>query len=221
MQIARLLITSLTVIGLSACSSMGNQIIVDSISAGTVSGGSYTLVSGMPDVKTDDLYFQEFSNHFKPALDARGYRPVSQGEKPDITIALAYGLSDGRTNTQSYSTPVYGMVGGQTLNITETTTDNAGASNKTTRQIYVPVSSRIIGRETHVYSYTTYNAFVILEARKITGEESSPLWKTTVQLRTEKSDLRPIIAILANASAPYVGTNTGQAIMVKPTDRKK
>lgn len=201
------LFTGLFALSLGACS-LAPRITVDSISARDTPT-SYTLRSGMPEVSNNDLYFQEFSKHFKLAMSARGYQEAAP-DKAELLILFSYGLSSGQTTYQTYTTPIYGLAGGQTMSVVETTNNE-----RTVKEVYIPVQQRVVGRETHISSYTTYNAFAALEARINSDKELAPVWKTTVQTYTPSTDLRSIMPALANAASNYIGTNTGKAIELK------
>lgn len=208
MRIRTLVLAACTTLLLSACS-IGNKITVDSISV-KESPASYRLLSGMPDTKSNDLYFQEYSRLFRQALASRGYTE-STGENADIVVFLSYGIGNEQTSYQTYTTPVYGITGGQSYSVVESTNNT-----RTVRDVYIPVQQRIIGRELHTRSYTTYTAYAVLEARTSADQSGEPVWKTTIQMQTDKPELRSIIPKLANAATPYIGTNTGRTIEVKP-----
>lgn len=207
MTLYKLFTLSLLAISLSACS-ITPRITVDSISTRDTPT-SYTLRSGMPEVSGNDLYFQEFSRHFKQAMNSRGYQETDS-DKADLLVLFSYGLGSGQTTYQTYTTPIYGLTGGQTMSVVETTNNV-----RTVKEVYIPIQQRIVGRETHISSYTTYNAYAALEARINSDKEHAPVWKTTVQMQTPNTDLRGIMPALANAAAKYIGTNTGKVIEVK------
>lgn len=195
---------------LGACATSTN-LLVDSISHDGPAGGTYAVESGMPGVPTTDLYFREFISHFRQGLASKGYRPVEAGKAPELTMSFSYGLGDASTERHTYSTPVYDLVGGQSLNVDEVVVNPDGSTSRVVRRVYVPSTVQRVGSELHVSTHTTYTAFATLEARK----NGAAVWRTSVRMRTDVADLRPLMRVMAVAAEPYLGTNTGRAIEVK------
>lgn len=217
MRLLTLLVTTLLLGILAGCATPA-KIHVDSISAPDAdqTGKRFVLLSGDPAVRQQDLYFQEFREYFHRALERQGYQPSAEPGDAEQAIYLSYGLSDGKTSNYMYTTPVYDFIGGDTYTIEETVTDDTGAKTTTRSRIYIPPTSRMVGRDVHVGSYTTYTAFAILESRRVKGDkEGPPLWRTSAHISTESNDLRFLIQHLAAAMEPYIGRNTGRSIEVK------
>jgi hypothetical protein len=195
---------------LGACATSTN-LMVDSISHDGSPTGTYVVESGMPGVPATDLYFQEFISHFRQGLAIKGYRPVEGGKTPDLTISFSYGLGDASTERHTYRTPIYDFVGGQTFNVEDVVVNADGSTSRVVRRMHMPVTVQRVGSELHVSTHTTYSAFATLEARK----DGSAVWRTSVRMRTDIPDLRPLMRVMAVAAEPYLGTNTGRAIEVK------
>ena len=209
MHIKNILVVAMALL-LGACATSTN-LLVDSISHDGPAGGTYAVESGMPGVPTTDLYFQEFISHFRRGLASKGYRPVEGGKAPDLAISFSYGLGDASTERHTYSTPIYDFVGGQTFNVEDVVVNADGSTSRVVRRVHVPVAVQRVGSELHVSTHTTYTAFAALEARK----NGAAVWRTSVRMRTDVADLRPLMRVMAVAAEPYLGTNTGRAIEVK------
>ncbi|KPK14272.1 MAG: hypothetical protein AMK69_29185 [Nitrospira bacterium SG8_3] len=200
---------------------------IDSIVAqGTVlQGRNYILYSGMTGTSVDDLYFREYGTYFLEVLKRNGYRQVNQPEDADLAIYFSYGITGGTEVHYTYTRPVYAIVGGETVDIRETETDAAGGKIKTTKTVTIPSTSRVVGVETRRESYTVFTAHAVLEAKEIHGTKAQTdnsmqtLWQTTITTTSKLDDLRRIMPVMAAASVPFVGKNTGEIVTVKLRDR--
>jgi hypothetical protein len=199
---------------------------IDSIVAqGTVlQEKNYILHSGMKGTSVDDLYFREYGKYFLEVLKRNGYRQVNQPEDADLAIYFSYGITGGMEIHYTYTRPVYAIVGGETVDIRETETDAAGRKVKTTKTVTIPSTSRVVGVETRRESYTVFTAHAVLQAEEIhgtegqTGNSMEALWKTTITTTSKLDDLRRIMPIMAAASVPYLGKNTGEIVTVELRD---
>ena len=199
---------------------------IDSIVAqGTVlQGRNYILYSGMTGTSVDDLYFREYGKYFLEVLKRSGYRQVNQPEDADLAIYFSYGITGGTEVHYTYTRPVYAIVGGETVDIRETETDAAGRKTKTTKTVTIPSTSRVVGVETRRESYTVFTAHAVLEAEEIHGTKGrtdnimGTLWKTTITTTSKLDDLRRIMPVMAAASVPFLGKNTGEIVTVKLRD---
>ena len=184
----------------------------------------YVLYSGMQGTSVDDLYFREYGKYFREILKKHGYHQVNQPEGADLAIYFSYGITGGEEVHHTYTRPVYAIVGGETIDITETETDAEGRKIKTTKTVTIPTRSRIVGVETRKESYTVFTAYAVLEAKEINGAKGhtdksmQTLWKTTITTTSKLDDLRRIMPMMAAVSAPYLGKNSGEIVTVKLRD---
>lgn len=207
---------ALGVLLLSACAS-NYSIKVDSIAeSGAKPGAKYVLASGMNDVGENDLYFREFAAPFRKILAAKGFTEVEKRADADIEILLSYGSSSGRAEFYTYTRPIYHVSGGDAVRYKEIKTDASGNKTETTGTFYVPMRTQVVGYTTELNSQTIYTNYVVLDAVTAVEDEKDrkPVWKTTLRLADTTNDLRHLIPYLAEAGAPYVGTNTGAIITV-------
>jgi hypothetical protein len=187
-------------------------------------GKNYILDSGMRGTSVDDLYFREYGKYFVEVLKRNGYRQVNQPDDADLAIYFSYGITGGTEVHYTYTRPVYAIVGGETVDITETETDAAGRKIKTTKTVTIPSTTRVVGVETRRESYTVFTAHAVMEAEEIHGTEGQTnnsmetLWKTTITTTSKLDDLRRIMPIMAAASVPYLGKNTGEIVTVELRD---
>lgn len=181
----------------------------------TPPGKRYMLSSGSEGQNQDDLFFREFSRYFDTILQDAGYTKVSNRDEADLDIVFKYGISDGRTGVYSYTSPIYDFVGGESITITEKSSETAGQKVTTIR---IPSRLERIGTSIETRSYTLYNRTAALEARMVNGakgDKSPILWSIYIYSVGESNDLRKIMPYLAAAAAPYVGKNSGQQITVE------
>ena len=185
-------------------------------------GKQYVFTSAMTDVDDKDLFFQEFSRYFEHILKKQGYTRVSDSNAADLVIRFGFGISDGTTGISTFSVPVYDTIGGETITITENTTDSSGSPTTITRTIYIPPRLRRVGTEIEARSYTIFNRTATLEAREIKADQSQgdPVWMLMISSVGESDDLRGLMPYMAAAAAGFIGKNTGkqQEINLDPAD---
>ncbi|MDH5326796.1 MAG: hypothetical protein OEZ68_13675 [Gammaproteobacteria bacterium] len=172
------------------------------------------LLSPDNDNKSNDLYFKEFSSYFERALAKSGFNRTRIKEQANFEIVFSFGLSDRHSGTYTDITPIYDFVGGETITITEKSSDPAVESKVTT--IYVPARYERIGTGLESHAYTYFVAHASLEARSITKDtgKSKILWHIQAQSRVTDTDLRKIIPYLAHAATPYIGKNSGHQVSI-------
>ena len=210
----------LAIAGLTACGTQSVKVTIDSIvGQKDISSRVFSWHSGMREISPDDLYFREFSQYFQSILKTHGYQQTTDKDAP-IAIYFSYGVSPGRTTQYTTTTPIYDWVGGDTIVYTEVKKDEKGkTTSKTTSTITTPARQRLLGFSTNTNRYTVFTRFVLLEAKRYqTGlkpEDMKTLWKTSITSIGTSSDLRALMPVLAEASAPYVGVDTGEARIIK------
>ncbi len=182
-------------------------------------GTRYILLNGNTEGQEDDLFFREFSAYFIPILAKKGYQRVESREDADMEIFFRYAISDGRTGINTFARPIYETVGGNTINITRTRTDDSGATTTTRSTVHVPLQTFYAGTIIENRSYTLYTSSAALEAYKI-KPAGKILWKTLMNTTSQTNDLRTTMPVMAAAAAPYIASNSGAAkkIQIKRDD---
>jgi hypothetical protein len=170
---------------------------------------------------TNDLQFREVRNYLKRALISRGLVPTDGRATPQLAIFVAYGIGEPRTQTYSYSFPVWGRLPGSTTNVTATTTGNSGSSTTTGTATTQPTSG-IVGNASGTSSVTTYTRYMLIQAVDIGLYQQTQVfreaWRTNIISTGTSGDLRVILPVLVAAAVPYLGTQTTHAIEVKLKD---
>lgn len=181
----------------------------------------YVLLNGNVKDGENDLFFREFSAYFIPILAQKGYQRVEDRKDADMEIFLRYAVSEGRTGISTFSHPVYETIGGNTINIIETKTDESGTTTTTRSTVHIPVQTLYVGTSVESRSYTLYTSSAALEAYTI-KPAGQILWKTLMSSTSESNDLRTLMPVMAAAAAPYLAGNSGAAktIQLKHDDPK-
>jgi len=189
-----------------------------------VSGKRYYFTNTLKDAQNSDLYFQEFRRYFDYVLQKQGYEKSDTQAKADLEILFSYGVSDGNTGVYTYSWPVYETFGGETVTITEKTTNSGGSVTTTKRTVHIPAYTRQVGNSYETRSYTLYNryanlaAFPIMKSKGVDGQEASgkatnaksPIWNVNLHSVGESNDLRAVMPYLAAASSTFIAKNSGR-----------
>lgn len=178
----------------------------------------YFLVPGNKDVEMSDLQFKEYAAYVDKVLAEKGFIKVSSAPEAEVVIFLSYAIGDPQTHQYSYSLPVWGQTGVSSASTygTASVYGNSAAYNGTTT--YSP-SYGVTGYATRVGSITTYTRFLLLdaydEATYKREKKMSEVWKTTVVSVGTSNDLRLIFPYMAASMEPYMGTSTGQKVLVQ------
>ncbi len=200
---------------LSGCSQNTINLRLDAINTPDYSAEkqSYQLLSGDPETKRNDLYFQEFSRFARYALEQSGLQAANNGSEADQKVYFSFGVNDGTTKRQTYSAPIYEYVGGDTITIREHGSRNGSIDTNTT-QVYVPYRFKLVGLESRSLKITTYQSYLRLEGRS-NDDEQKQLWMITVETNSSSNDLRMLIPLMLSKAQPYIGKNSGRAIQIK------
>ncbi|NOZ52539.1 MAG: hypothetical protein GXP08_05260 [Gammaproteobacteria bacterium] len=180
--------------------------------AASVSGKRYYLTNMLESTQSSDLYFKEFRRYFDHILKKQGYEKSNNLANADLEILFSYGVSDGRTGIYTYSWPIYETFGGETVTITEKTTNTSGATTTTRRTVRIPAYTRQVGNSYETRSYTLYNRYANLAAFPLNDGTSakSPIWTVEIQSVGNSNDLRATMPYLAAASNAYIAKNSGR-----------
>lgn len=212
------------ILSLNGCATSPSKyyVYVDSINAGsTLPEKKAVILTGMKDVAQNDLNFKEFSSYLERALISRGYQVTTNPEEAKIGIFLSYGIGNPEKHQQIFSVPIFGQTG-VASSTTSGTISPYGSYQGTTS--YTP-SYGIVGATTHSRTSTTYMRFILLHAIDLdiareTGSDQE-LWKTEIISTGSSNDLRKVFPALVTAATPYLGSNTGQKVLVELREDSK
>jgi hypothetical protein len=111
--IAHLVLSFITILALSGCSSRLRYISdVNSIALTDQSiGKRYVLLPGNERVTPDDLEFSEYAQYVGLILAPLGFTKAATEQEADIAILVSYGIGNPQSHQYSSSIPVYGQTG--------------------------------------------------------------------------------------------------------------
>ncbi|MBY7860724.1 hypothetical protein KW419_21075 [Vibrio fluvialis] len=216
---ARFLLIVVLLTLLSGCASTPTfYSYVDSISAPEAKDKkTYVLFPGNKDTSPDDLQYIEYKNYIINALNYNGFIIANDFENADVAIFLGYGIGDPQTEQYSYSVPTWGQTGVSSATTYGTLNTFGSTSTYSGTTTYTPTYG-ITGSTTHIGTRTTFFRFLKLTAYDVDEykrtEKLKQVWQTTVTSSGSSGDLRQVLPILAAASSPYLGTNTGKKLAV-------
>ena len=192
---------------------------IDSISDRTVQLEKiYQILPGNRDTSANDLQFKEFAGYLVKALAMQGYRLATASEPAQMDVYLSYGLGDPEKHTYSYSEPVWGQTGTEVYSQTNQVNnpDNTVSQFSTT---YVEPEYGVTGYTTQTGEYTVYKKYCIIDAYDIkdgsAGSKLKEIWKTSLSATGKSKDLRKVFPAMIAAAVSYIGSNTGEEIMVQ------
>jgi hypothetical protein len=212
----RILLTLLTLFALTfttGCSVTPKyRVSIDALTAKNVSIAPSTYAIKALDTKknSQSLLFQKHRAKLAQVLEQKGYTPAT-GQAKQI-IYFDYGLEKLKETTETYSEP----------NISFHVGYGYGYYGGYYDPFFSPFYGSVFGGRYNTYSQTHsyYNRFVTLLAKDQFNKE---LWRVDVSSVGESKNLRKIIPLLIEASAPYIGTNTDEPIklVIKDTPKKE
>lgn len=216
----RFLLVIIAVTLLTGCATIHQQynVNVDSINAPqTEFKTKYLLLSGIKDVREDDLQFREYAGYVDRALAMIGYTKAMSFDEAEIAVYLSYGIGDPESHTYSYSVPTWGQTGVSSSTTYGTANVYGNTASYSGTTTYTPQYG-VTGSRTHVGTIITYFRYMILNAIDLEKyretEEKQQLWKTTVTSTGASGDLRRVFPILVAAAKEYFGTNTEEKVRI-------
>jgi hypothetical protein len=183
--IAHLVLSFITILALSGCSSRLRYISdVNSIALTDQSiGKRYVLLPGNERVTLDDLEFSEYAQYVGLILAPLGFTKAATEQEADIAILVSYGIGNPQSHQYSSSIPVYGQTG-----VSSSTTSGTimplggGMASYSGNTTYMP-SYGVTGYQTQVQSYTTYTRFLEVAAYDLYAfrheKRQRQVWKTS------------------------------------------
>jgi hypothetical protein len=182
----------------------------------------YVFINGKPAAKDrmpGDLQFQEVLRHVQHALAPNGLQQADTPADADLNIFVDFGVGDPVTRTYTFSTPVYAELGGGYRTRSTTSKDANGKTVTKTESVIVPGRYERVGTDVTVNSITTYRKYLRLSARQrqpgVAADQGREVWTVTAIVDDQRADLRAALPLLAEAITPYVGRDTGRAIVVE------
>ena len=188
------------------------RVTIDAITAdkAPISPTSYAIKALDKNKSSESLIFKRHSAKLAEVLEQKGYTPATAEAKQ--TIYFDYGLEKLNEATETYSEPNISIHVGYGYGY-------GGYYDP----FYDPFYGGGIfggGYRTYSQTHSYYNRYITLLAKDQFNKE---LWRVDVSSVGESKNLRKIIPLLIEASAPYIGTNTDEPIklVIKDTPKKE
>lgn len=178
---------------------------------------TFMVIPGMTGIDENDLQFREYAAYIERALTNRGFRVTDSIDSADAAVALNYGVSDPKTFTYTYATPVWGQTGVSSSNSTGIVQSYGNTSYYSGKTTYTPTYG-VVGSQTHTAMsviFVRYFGVVAYDLRAFRERQQMvPVWKTVVTSAGPTGDLRLAMPALVVAAEPYFATNPGSAVEV-------
>jgi hypothetical protein len=202
------------------------EVTVDSLAKPDAENSvSYQLKNINPLVADDSLRFKEASDYVRTALSGKGMYEAPPNVKPDLVVAVDYGIGPPQTKMEVVSEPVYVEIPGRI----RTETRQIGTDPVTQRPILVqvtvqdPSTSEFAGFREYEISTTVYEKYLRLTAREnaeaVEGRPASEVWTVDVTSEGQSRDLRKNLPVLVAASIEYIGKDSQGQKTIKIKDK--
>jgi hypothetical protein len=202
------LFTLSTLIFTTGCSTIPKyKVVIDAVTAPnlSVAPSSYAIKPLKQYISSNDLIFQQYSNKLAQVLQQKGYFNTQEKEAKQY-IYLDYGLDQVTQQTETHVQPNVSF--------------HLGWGGYPFGGYYSPFYSPYYGGSYTTYHKTRnyYNRYVTLLAKDRFNKE---LWRVDVSSIGESRNLKSIIPLLIEASAPYLGANTAEPIQMVLKENNK
>ena len=177
------------------------RVTVDAITAPNllVAPTTYTLKALGNHTDANSLTFQQQATELSKMLNAKGYTMATHPSVAEQIIYFDYGIEKVKEQRQTYSQPniSFGV--------------SWGYPYRYYGRHHHPFYNDFWygGHTTYRQTYTYYNRYITLLAKKQTGKE---LWRVDVSSIGESKNLKKIVPMLLEAGEEYIGTNTAEPI---------
>lgn len=211
------------VLGFSGCAST-YRFKVDAVKNPDITEqkSSYRLVSGNPQMDSEDLRFKEAAGYVKTALSSKGMYEAPAGTDAEMVIEVDFGMEEPRTETRTVEEPVY---------VTEylppvermVPMKMRDGTIKMVRVIEYPTRQRFVGTKQNVYTVTIYEKYTRITAREAQSSDGErpprELWSVYVKNDDERDDLRQYVPLMVSAAMDSVAENGSAAKEVVLSDQ--
>jgi hypothetical protein len=184
----------------------------------TDQGKTFVIAPLNKGVDKTDLQFREYAKYISRAMEAQGFIEKSDPMNCDMTVLLAYGVSDPKESQVSFNQPVFGQTGisskqtignlyGSSSTWGNTTSGRGNYSSTTT---YTP-SYGITGYIPQTINITRYHRYIHLYAQdwhQDVEEEKRLKWELHVYSTGNSGDLRVAFPAMVAVAQDYLGKNT-------------
>jgi len=229
-RLSALLSTSLCLAGLLAFTGCGStyRFKVDAVKNPDVSveDKSYRLVSGNPEMDSEDLRFKEASGYVKTALSSKGMYEAPPGTEAEMVIEVDYGMEEPRTEMRTISVPIYVSVHSPPRIVKVQVRDpKTGQVRMVDMVVQDPPREELAGFQERVITVTVYEKYIRITAREANTDDDRPpreIWSVYVKNDDESDNLREYVPLMVSAAMDSVDENSSSAkeVVLKDTDER-
>jgi len=172
---------------------------------------SYAIRHGASTAPADSLRYQEGVQQLKTALSAHGLWEAPDAAAAELIIDLDFGVDPPRVHYEKLDRPILGIRPEQP-DETGSSLDDLDGSRPVVNKVLPPVGRELIGvgevavptvvREKHLSVSCHENR------PAADGRPALELWRVSVCIDDERSDIRECLPVLASAVMDHLGTTT-------------
>lgn len=157
---------------------------------------SYTIQNKNPAVATDSLRYQEATRRIKTALSSRGLWEAPNPSAADMIVELDYAIEPAHTIYHKVEVPVYVVA-------------DRGVGQMPGREFvgYENEARPVVVREKHLSISCRENAPAVED------RPASDLWRISVSIEDERTDLRECLPVLAAVVMDQLGKTSDGVTM--------
>ncbi|HRU39279.1 MAG TPA: hypothetical protein P5511_05330 [Candidatus Goldiibacteriota bacterium] len=179
---------------------------------------TYILIPGNKDTSASDLQFREYAHFASAALAKNGYKLADSAKDASVEIYLSYGIGEPEKHVYSYAEPLWGQVRTNAYTYSQEITAADGVSKTYYSTTRIDPEYGVTGFTTRTGTYTSYKKFIVLDAystKKRDNNRLENIWRTSISSTGTTKDLRKIFPVLLAAAVKYIGSNTGEEIVIE------
>jgi hypothetical protein len=202
------------------------EVTVDSLAKPDAENSvSYEIKNSNPLIADDSLRFKEASDYVRTALSGRGMYEAPPNVKPDLVVAVDYGIGPPQSKIEMITEPVYIEIPGRVRMERRVVgyDRSTGAPIYGTVTVQDPATTEFAGFREYEVTTTVYEKYLRLTARETAeaaeGRPTSEVWTVDVTSEGESRDLRKNLPILVAASIDYIGKDSHGQKTIKIKDK--
>jgi len=203
------IIILITVLFTTGCSPITSKyrVTIDAITAPNlkVAPSSFVIEALGKNSDKNSLLFQEQSNNLVKLLLSKGYTQLQSSSEAEQIIYFDYGIEKLLEEVETYSQPEV------TVGV------SVGNSYGFYGHHYNPFWNDVGYYRSYRKRYSYYNRYMTILAKSQTGKE---LWRIDASSIGESKNLKKIVPLLIEASAPFIGKNTKEPVKVTIKEKR-
>lgn len=177
---------------------------------------SYRIVSGNPEMDSEDLRFKEAENYVKTALSSKGMYEAPPETEAEMVIEVDFGMEEPRTEMRTISVPIYVTVRSPPRLVKVQVRDpKTGQTRWVEMMVEDPPQQQLAGFEERIVTVTVYEKYIRITAREASGGDGDrpprEIWSVYVKNEDENDNLREYVPLMVSAAMDSVDENSSSA----------